>query len=167
MIDTGKRAGLPMIAWIVYTGARNFAVTSYGADGERIDLLVNVIGAYDGKVPVDWLDDEHTTRLEIESSGDWTITLLPLARIRVEEIPGRITGTGDDVIFLRGGNIDLVTIDASKAKSNFAIWTWGDTGRDLLVNEIAPYTGTSIAESGMYILQMQAEGPWVLGVTKR
>lgn len=165
VVETGKPDNQAMIAWSVYNGRSNFIVTAYNANGERIGSLVNAIGAYDGKVPLDWLKNENTTRLEVKSSGDWTITLLPLSKVRVEEF-GRITGAGDDVIAF-SDNIDLVSVDASKAQSNFVIWAWSDTDRDLLINDIAPYTGSAIAQPGAFILTIEADGPWVLGVTKR
>ena len=60
----------------------------------------------------------------------------------------------------------MLKVDASKAESNFAIWGYGDT-RDLLVNEISPYTGVVIVPSGIIILVIEAEGPWSIEVTAR
>ena len=116
------------------------------------------------------MDAEHTTRLQIEASGQWEIHVLPLQDIRQEKIPGTINGKGDDVVYVEGsGTPDLLKVDASKAKGNFAVWGYGAT-RDLLVNEIAPYTGTivipqDVPTSGMMILVIEAEGPWSLDIT--
>jgi len=54
---------------ITYTGSSNFIVWNYGTDGEKIDLLINTIGSYDGIRPLDFLVDEHTARFAVESSG--------------------------------------------------------------------------------------------------
>jgi hypothetical protein len=46
------------------------------------------------------------------------------------------------------GRPDLLKVDASQAKGNFAIWGYGND-RDLLVNEIAPYSGTVVVASSL------------------
>jgi hypothetical protein len=149
VLDSGKRDGYPAVAHINYSGGGNFAVWNYGAN---VDFLVN----------------EFTTRFEITGRGSWRIELVPLELARVEFIPGDIAGEGDDVvIFNAGTNIpDTMTIDASLARSNFAIWSYGG-GRDLLVNEIAPYQGTVIVPGETVLLVIMAEGPWSLRVDTR
>lgn len=162
VIDIDKWSG-PAIVRITYQGGSNFVIWNYGADGEKIDLLVNTIGSYEGTRPLDFLDEEFTTRFQIESSGQWDLTILPLIEIRVEQVPSTFTGEGDDVIYLNG-EPDLLRIDASTAKSNFVIWGFGNR-RDLLVNEIAPYDGVVIAGSGVSVLVIEAEGEWSIEVT--
>jgi hypothetical protein len=149
---------------ITYTGSSNFVVWNYGADGEKIDLLINTIGSYDGTRPLDFLADEHTARFAVESSGQWVIEVLPMQEIRTVDVPGIFDGSGDDVINLIGSDPDLLKIDASQAKSNFVIWSFGN-GKDLLVNEIAPYNGVIIAGKDTSILVIEAEGPWTVEVT--
>lgn len=149
---------------ITYTGSSNFVVWNYGTDGEKIDLLINTIGSYDGTRPLDFLADEHTARFTVESSGQWVIEVLPLQEIRTVNVPGTFDGSGDDVINLSGSDPDLLKIDASQAKSNFVIWGYGN-GMDLLINEIAPYDGVIIAGKDTSILVIEAEGPWTIEVT--
>jgi len=131
-----------MLARVSYAGSGNFALWNYDTDGEQLNLLVNTIGIYTGTIPIDFLDNEHTGRFKIEARGNWEIELLSIEKIRREKVPSLFTGYGNDVVFL-DGNPDLLKIDASKAKSNFVIWSYGDQ-RDLLVNDIAPYTGVVI-----------------------
>jgi hypothetical protein len=164
VVEVQKWSG-PAILRISYAGSSNFVVWNYGADGEKIDLLVNTIGTYEGTRPLDFLDSEFTTRLQIESSGQWEITILPLIQVRTELVPGTFTGNGDDVVYL-DGSPDLLKIDASTAKSNFVIWGFGQV-RDLLVNEIAPYDGVVIVGSGIFILAIEAEGDWSIEVTSK
>jgi hypothetical protein len=156
-----------MLARITHTGGSNFAIWSYGADGEKIDLLVNTIGNYNGTVPLDWLVGEHTTRFEVSAGGDWEIRVDPIDTMRSELVPSTFTGTGDDVVLLANGKPDLLKIDASTAEHNFAIWAYDDSNRDLVVNEIAPYQGTVIVSAATYVLVIQAEGPWQIEVTER
>jgi hypothetical protein len=151
---------------IKYTGGGNFTIWNYAPNGDRIDLLVNTIGAYHGKRPIDFRDNEDTVRLEIKASGSWEIQVLPLDHITRVSIPGTYNVTGDDVIALVGGIPDLLTADASMASSNFVIRSYGNYV-DLLVNEIAPYTGTIVLSSDMVVLEIIATGPWSIQVTTK
>jgi hypothetical protein len=157
----------PGLLHITYTGYGNFAIWNYDAVGERIDLLVNVIGNYEGIVLLDFMKDEETKRFAVESEGDWTIEIRPIDMMRVENVPSTFTGTGDEVIRLRGGNPDLMKVDAT-GDSNFAIWILiqGD-GRDLAVNEIAPYQGTVVISKDTFVLIIEAEGEWSIEIMSR
>ena len=121
----------PALMRINYSGGGNFAIQNYDDQGNQIDLLVNVIGSYKGTVPLDFLENQSTTRLQITSSGNWTIEILAITEMRHETIPGQITGIGDDVISLNGTNPDLLKVDASSAQDNFVIWSYGSR-RNLL-----------------------------------
>jgi hypothetical protein len=156
----------PGIMKISYSGGGNFVVENYDDQGNQIELLVNVIGSYKGTVPLDFLENESTTRLQITSSGNWTIEILPMTEVRQETIPGQIAGVGDDVVYLNGTNPDLLKVDASSARDNFVVWSYG-SNRNLLVNQIAPYTGTVILPNDTTILVIQATGKWSLAVTTR
>lgn len=158
---------------ITYTGSGNFAVWSYDDNGEVIDLLVNTIGRYDGIRPLDFSSADDTTRLVIESSGEWTIQVSPLDMMRGVELPATFSGTGDDVVYLIApGRPDLLTIDASTATGNFAVWASSEH-RDLLVNEIAPYTGTVMIPRDIpgsrhwVVLTIEAEGKWTIKATSK
>ena len=156
----------PGILFITYSGRSNFTVKSYDADGNYLDLLVNTIGSYKGTVPLNFIE-QGAVRFEVNASGNWEIKVTSLSEIRHEEIPGTITGTGDDVIYLSGKNPDLLKVDASMADSNFVIWAYSPNDLDLLVNEIAPYTGTVVALKDMYLIVVKAEGDWSIEVTTR
>jgi len=164
-IESADTGGRPSIAHITYTGGSNFVVRNYDASGERIKLLVNTIGAYDGTVGIDLRDDEHTTRFGIESSGSWTIEVLPLNQAREAQIPEVIEGNGDDVVLLRGDATDLMTVDASLANGTFSIWGFYDDLRYPVIYSTAPYTGTVLMLRTTHLLTIEAEGPWSLDIT--
>lgn len=166
VLDVEKWSG-PALAKIKYNGGSNFAVINYDTQGERIDLLVNTIGKYEGIIPLDFIDGEGTARLEVKASGEWEIQILPIDRIELVAIPTTIQGVGDYVVGIRSGNPDLLIVDASKSESNFALFAYASEGRDLLVNEIAPYTGTVIVPSGTYVLVIVATGPWSIEATAK
>ncbi len=164
VVDFEKWDG-PAIARISHSGSRNFAVINYGANNNRYNLLVNRIGVYEGTLPIDFFSDEHTMRFEVTASGQWEIVILPITEMRRESIPGVISGSGDDLIYLEGRNPDLLIVDGTNAKSNFVIYAYGDR-RQLAVNEIAPYSGTVMINRDTIILQViEGGGEWSIEVT--
>lgn len=165
VLEVDKWPG-PAIAHITYHGRSNFIVWNYGPGGERMYLLVSTTGKYEGTRPIDFLEHEQTARFEVTTSGEWEIEVLPLEEIRLVAVPSTFEGSGDDVVRFSGEEPDLLLVDASDAESNFVIWGYGDT-TDLLVNEIAPYTGTVVAPDGSSILCIESEGDWVIEVTSR
>lgn len=162
-----QKGNQPAIAKITYNGSDNFAIQNYDDNNTQIDLLVNTIGSYQGTVPLDFMKDEHTIRFQVTASGPWEIQILPIVEARHEAIPGNIQGTGDDVVYLDGKNPDTLTVDASEEKDNFAIWSFDGTGVNLLVNEIAPYTGTVVLDHSTFILIINAVGKWTLNITTK
>jgi len=151
---------------IKYIGDSNFVVRNYPANGNNYyDLLVNTIGSYEGTVPLDFRDGEQTARFEVQASGTWEFHIEPLASARIEHVPGTIIGKGDDVIFIGGEPPDLLTADALQAESNFVVQGMANRGFDLVINEIAPYLGTTILDSSTIALIVHATGPWSLEIT--
>lgn len=170
VIDINKTFSLGIMHIINTSSRGNFSVWNYDANNEMIDLLVNTIGEYDGHMPFDWVDDENTARLEINSPGSWSIEIfpfdLPYILDFITDVPNTINGAGDSILIFPDG-ADLAIIDASTAKSNFVVYAYGESGLDLLVNEIAPYTGTVMIPSGATGLEIEAEGEWSIELTER
>lgn len=148
------------------SGSSNFIVKSFDQAGEYVDLLINTIGSYQGTVPIDFSSDEQTSRLEIKSSGSWEVQVLPIDYARTETVPGIFTGNTDDVVILTGGKPDLIKA-TSTGESNFIVWSFSSSGRDLIFNEIAPYSGTAMLDSSTILLTISAEGDWSLEITAR
>lgn len=170
IVDFQKWDGAAILH-VKYAGGSNFVVRNYPANSSKYtDLLVNVIGAYEGTVPLDLLEnDPKTARFEVIASGSWELQVLPFNRIRKEVIPKVITGTGDEVFIFSGAGKkpDLLKTDASLASSNIVVMAYHATGRDLLVNEIAPYTGTTIMDPTSFLIVINATGPWSLEITTK
>ena len=166
VLDFQKWDG-PAIIKVVHNGGGNFVIWNDDANGEHMDLLVNTVGQYQGTLPLDFMEGEFTARFEVTAGGPWEIHVLPLDSVRREEIPGTFTGTGDDVIVLTGSALpDLLKADASTARGNFVIFTYGDN-RDLVINEIAPSTGTVTVGRDTILLAITADGAWSIEVTAR
>ena len=157
-------------------GGRFFAVENFDADGERLELLANTTDPYDGWRPLDWMDDECTTRFQVQGAGDWTITLFPLAPIPEVDrhrmgIPGTYEGEGDDVIILAGAanTPDLANVSGNADGRFFAVMAWtAKRGSDqLLINTVDPYEGTVILDPTTLAIEVRAVGAWTVEVTTK
>lgn len=135
-------------------GARHFAVESYDADGQWLDLLVNTTEPYQGVV----LDLGEAHELDISATGDWTIEVHPLRGATTVEIPGTIDGTGD-YVFLLDGEPTIAHIIGNEAERHYAVETYNKRW-DLLVNTTDFYDGRVRVESDAVIVVVTAVGPW-------
>jgi hypothetical protein len=151
----------PAIATISNRGAGNFAVWTVGADGSQLELLVNEIGNFDGTKLFDAANGEHSVAFKIESDGAWTIDVKPITAARTWDGASQLAGKGADVILvvppISGFVSALIIHDGD---SNFAIWTYSDSGRDLLVNEIGAYRGEHLVSSGTALIAIEADDNW-------
>jgi hypothetical protein len=143
--------------------SRYFGVTTYDANGNQIDLLVNTTDPYDGVRPLDFRDDEHTTRFEVSADGDWVIEIKHLFEARKLDVPGTITGSGDDVFLLLGAAPDTATIIGNAEGRYFGVFAYGEE-IDLLVNTTDPYEGTVIVDPNTLVIEVKAEGEWEITV---
>lgn len=78
-----------------------------------------------------------------------------------------ITGVGDDIVVLDSPirDIAVATATGSTELRQFTVWSIGEDGEpiDLLVNTIAPYTGTVLLEGWVdpvLAFEVTASGPW-------
>lgn len=146
------------------SGSGNFALWSYDASGERIDLLINEIGAYEGRHLLNLNELEPATvGFEITANGPWTIEAFPFdtAFVTTHTAPGEFLGRGDDFfVVLNDAGINRATIRHT-GSSNFAVWLLTQNGMDLLINEIGSYEGTVRTGSERVLLFIvTADGEW-------
>lgn len=144
-----------IVATFTHQGSSNFAVVSYNQAGDRISLLVNEIGNYQGTVPFNF--SEAPTELEITASGPWSVTLSDLLEQPIYD-GSLFEGSGSQVLLVSTDSNRLTA--THNGQSNFAILGWGDR-RDLLVNEIGPYEGT-VRLGNPLALEIRADGQWTL-----
>jgi hypothetical protein len=149
------------IATISHRGSANFAVWSVGADGAEHDLLVNTIGNYNGTVLFDEQTGIHSVAFRIDADGSWTITIKPIAQAFHWDQAASATGTGDDVVLVDPPTSGLTTVNIThNGSANFAVWAYGSSGTDLLVNEIGNYAGESLLGDGTFLIEIAADGSW-------
>ena len=144
---------------ITHSGSSNFAVISYTAGNDRIDLLVNEIGNYNGTVPVNFLVGEEVGLLEITASGPWTINAKYIFHLPFNQ-DGEAGGFGDSVVYVSITNPGVAF--THQGDSNFSVLAWNEDGRDLLVNEIGEYNGTVRSPTGIVFYQITANGDWTV-----
>lgn len=138
--------------------ASHFAVSAFDAQGDQVALLVNTTDPYEGLVPLDFMDSEETTQLEISSSGEWEIELRPLESLEIQNVPGEASGSGDHVFGI-DGNSPTAHIDGNAGETHFAVAGYGN-GWNLLVNTTDQYRGRVMLPSDVWIIEVDAEGPW-------
>jgi len=159
------RNGSPAILRFSHRGSGNVFIYNYNAQGDRLDLLVNAVGDYDGAVAFDLFEREHTTRLQITARGSWTLEVDGIASARILTVPGQIEGNGDDVFLLTGQTPDLATV-AHNGRRNFFIYSYGQTRR-LLVNAIGDYEGQVIVPSDAILVTVSGDGSWRIQVSAK
>lgn len=150
--------GDPAVLEFSYSSGSNFSVWSYTAGGERLDLLVNEVGAYRGARPVNLLAGEIVGELEITASGPWTIRVRQL--LDSPTLSSSLQGSGSEVVVYTATASRLQV--THQGSSNFAVWAWSASGRDLLVNEIGAYQGTVRIDPSTVIIEIEADGSWSL-----
>lgn len=170
MVDIEKWAG-PALLHATSEGDGNFIIETYNAEGENIDLLVNMIGSYEGTRPLDLKGNEMTTRLQITASGPWEITITTLLEVRTEDGSTPFGGQGDDVVMVSParGRAELLQIDTT-AEGIFAVWCYGNDS-DLVFFTADPgyhtvlVPPTFVFDSGAVLLVIESEVEWTIEVT--
>lgn len=138
-----------------HNGGSNFSIWSLDSNMENIDLLVNTIGTYSGTTTTG-MGRGTSQYLEVEGDGEWTITMSPLSE--AHQLENGEQRSGDDVVFMDASSAKKLDI-VNDGESNFSIWAFTSSKRDLLVNEIGSYSGT-VANKGYSLLVVNSEGTW-------
>ena len=138
----------------------NIQIWSLGQNGERLDLLVNDIAPYVGTVLLEGYQ-QPVSAFEVTATGSWSVLIRDLNSLPAFTEGEPFAGEGDAVV-LAAPTRGLTALGASSSgESNFQIWGYGER-KDLLVNDIAPYSGTVRVAPGTELFTVSAEGPWVL-----
>jgi hypothetical protein len=141
-----------------YSGDGNFVIKALDANQQQTDLLVNVIGGYEGVVTLDF--GTATTRfLQVNSSGPWHLDLYDARS--AHSFTGAVQGMGDNVL-LYSGPSGIAAITAS-GSGNFVVKEVKDT-ENLLVNVIGAYNGRVPWSAGPAFVVVNADGPWTITI---
>ena len=112
-------------------------------------------------------NEEPVSRFEIMSSGNWVIALYPFSVEYMDtlQIPGKYEGIGDSVVVIIG-EPDIVTFSTTE-QDNFIVYAFTSDGRDLILNEIGPYSGEKILPSDVVLLTILMNGSWTMDITSK
>ena len=154
---------------MTHDGDSNFAVWLLNDEEDKVDLLVNEIGEFDGSKAVG-IKNQGDYILDISADGRWTITIEQPRPSSAPSVPKTLKGKGQqvsEVFYLDKGLARFeMTHDGD---SNFAVWLLDNEGDkvDLLVNEIGEFDGSkavSISKGGIYLLSISADGNWEISI---
>jgi hypothetical protein len=144
-----------------------FTVRAVTPDSHGANLtLVNTTDPYDGVHPIDLHERQHTLRFEIKATGDWIIEILPLADAHLIDVPGSITGFGDDAILLVGEIPGSITIKANPDGHIFKINAYGSTETEL-VNTKDPYEGVISLPADTVLIEIGSQDDWEITIHEK
>jgi len=150
------------------TGGSNFSIWLLNDEGDKIELLVNEIGSFDGSKAVK-IKNQGNYLLDIASSGKWNINIKqPRTNTAPETTSFKgTTQTTTDLFYAQKG-LKAVKMNHS-GSSNFAVWLMNKEGDpiELLVNEIGNFDGSKavrIPVDNLYLFNVAADGNWSISL---
>ena len=146
-----------------HDGTGEFSVWDLNDRGDRMNLIVDTTGTYDGTRPLQWA--EPSFGFEISADGDWSYQIVPMEVSRHELCP--FSGIGDDVViiedFKTGGRTVDVAFDGDTA---FSVKVFGFAGSETVIDEVGPYEGTFFVQDTMITWDIAANGgAWTIDCT--
>jgi len=125
--------------------------------------LVNTARPYEGVV----LDSSgRIDMLEIKAEGDWEVRYFPVDYARKIEVPGRITGEGDDVIQIEGIAKKIHVIGNKEGEhypKQFNINGYSPE-RHRLVETTNIYDERLDLPEGIFLLEIRGDGEWEISL---
>ena len=154
---------------MTHSGDRNFIVWLLDDNGNKIEILVNKIGEFDGSKAVG-IKNGGNYILDISADGRWAITIEQPRPSNISPVPKMLKGTeqqASEMFYLDKGLARFEMIH--DGDQNFIVWLLDDNGNkiDILVNEIGKFDGSkavSIRKDGNYILDISADGNWDIAI---
>lgn len=152
---------------MTHDGQSNFAIWLLDNQANKVELLVNEIGPFDGSKAVG-ISQEGDYLLDLAADGYWTVVITQPAPLSDLEPPLTLSGNAQQASDLFRLSQGLVTFQMKHdGQSNFAIWLMDSQGSlvELLVNEIGAFDGSKavgIGQDGIFILDISADGNWTI-----
>lgn len=152
---------------MIHSGQHNFAVWLLDSSGNRVELLVNEIGSFNGAKAVG-ITTSGEYLLDIAADGSWTVKVEQPRPTTASSVPQNFIGKGQQISEFFSIGKGLATFKmAHQGSHNFSIWLLNDKGQrvELLVNEIGAFDGSKavgISKGGIFILDIAADGDWTI-----
>jgi hypothetical protein len=131
------------------------------SDGPE-SVLVNTIGGYSGRRPIDLREGSNTSTITVSASDSWRMTVssgLSAARASVEGAP--MTGQGDDVVIMNGTATTAHVTNTGGAGFIVYVVPVRSSTVNLAVNAIGAYDGT-VSLTAPAIVIVQSTGAWTI-----
>ncbi|HTK63697.1 MAG TPA: hypothetical protein VL595_15025 [Pseudonocardia sp.] len=125
-------------------------------------VLVNTVGSYSGRRPIDLQEGSSTTTINVGASSDWRMTVssgLGAARASVEGAP--LTGQGDDVVIMNGSATKAHVTNTGASGFIVYVVPVQSATVSLAVNTVGAYDGT-VALSAPAVVIVQSTGAWTI-----
>ena len=131
------------------------------SDGPE-SLLVNAIGGYSGRRPIDLQEGSATTTINVGATSDWRMTVssgLGAARSGVDGAP--LTGQGDDEVIMHGAAATAHVTNSGGAGFIVYVVPVQSATVNLAVNTTGVYDGT-ISLTSPAVVIVQSTGTWTI-----
>lgn len=166
--QTFKAGGGLTIITLAHRGTSNFVVL-YG-QGQATQLLVNEVGKYEGSRALGLPAGDYV--LDIDTAGDWAVSIDQSAPTTAEAPPQKLSGTGQAATKFFSLKPGPATFKVSHEGAGFfAPYLLKSDGKGLtnLANELGKFNGekkVDILEEGIYLVDVSATGPWSIEVSQ-
>ncbi|WP_436345487.1 hypothetical protein [Natronorubrum sp. FCH18a] len=165
--DEFELEGGVTIAETVHDGESNFIVELVPTDGGFEELLVNVIGDFDGASGV--LAEEGTYLLDVDADGDWELEILQPRATEDESDTLPIELEGEEPAWDGPFQFDGLgqAHGTYEGEGNFIveILPQDDQFSELVFNELDEFDGeTTFDVDGIGYVTIEADGPWSLAM---
>lgn len=159
-----------VVARLGHQGSSNFIVYLLdGGTGQELgSSLTNQIGAFEGSTA--FASGSGSYLLNVDADGPWNATI---EQPRPEDAPPTrsFSGTGQTATDLFSLSSGLARLQMShQGEGNFIVYLLDRQGYEVgpsIANEIGPFDGSQavqIPEDGIYLLRVDADGPWTIEV---
>ncbi|MEK7612120.1 MAG: hypothetical protein AAB407_02150 [Patescibacteria group bacterium] len=152
---------------LTHTGTKNFSIWLLDSEGNKVDLLANIVGSFNGSKAVG-ITKADTYLLDIDADGGWSVVIEQPRPATAPAMPSTVSGTAQQATQLVTIQKGLATFALTHNGSrNFSIWLMDKNGGnvDLLVNTIGPFNGSKavqIPKTGIYLFNVDADGAWTI-----
>jgi hypothetical protein len=147
------------IAGIVHKGKGTFRVTALDANAQPTQVLVDHTGTYRGTRLFDLV--QHSTTLQVEANGAWTITIKPVGGAKVWDGVTPITGKGSSVARLAtpAGPSTAATV-RHPGGGTFVLVAHLIDGPEALLEVTGPYDGPLVIPEGTLMFEVVTLDEW-------
>jgi len=154
-----------------HSGSSNFIVWLLDHNGNKVELLANVIGDFNGAKAVG-ISTSGDYILDITAHGPWTVDITQPRPQTAQSVPVSLIGKGQQVsqfFTLTPGLARFKLVH--DGERNFIVWLLDLKGNklELLANEIGKFDrskATGINDGGIYCIDINADGDWKIDISQ-